>query len=101
MVWHIVLSEVDDLAQVLSLIQLLIQKIARIVPALICLMSFALFLVLLDYDKELCADRHQVLYVLEREFQVLLSLPRQVIHQVQVLLVHVVDVRYHRLISLI
>ncbi len=58
MVRHIILSEVDDLAQVLSLIQLLIQKVTRVVPALICLMSFALFLVLLDYDKELCADRH-------------------------------------------
>jgi hypothetical protein len=50
MVWHIVLSDVDDLAQVLSLIQLLINKIARVVPAFICLMSFALFLILLDYD---------------------------------------------------
>ena len=101
MVWDIVLTDVNNLAQVLSLIQLLIQEITRVVPALICLMSFALFLVLLDYSKELCSDCHQVLYVLERELQVLLSLPRQVIHQVQVLLVHVVDVRYHRLISLI
>lgn len=92
MVRHIVLTDIDDLTQVLSLIQLLIEKITRVVPALICLLGFALFLVLLDNDEELCADSHQVLNVFEREFQVFLSPPGQVIHQVQVLLVDIVDV---------
>ena len=72
MIGYIVLTNVNDLCKILRTIDLLVYEVTWIVPTLICFLSFLVLLISLHYDLEFSSYLHQVLYILEREFQELL-----------------------------